>query len=89
MFTAPSPKNATPTLPDFKGETQPDAAQAAWVQRFLGLLLAKPTVQAVFWRVWQDEATPGDWEHGGLVDVIGQPKKAVKICSQIRQTYLM
>ena len=82
------PLIVSPTLPEFRGEANHEAAQAEWVQRFLGLLLAKPAVQAIFWRVWQDEATPGDWENGGLVDVIGQPKKAVKICSQIRRTYL-
>ncbi|HZZ73363.1 MAG TPA: endo-1,4-beta-xylanase [Pirellulales bacterium] len=77
-----------PTMPDL-GSNCAEAVQLAWLQRFLGVLLSKPAVQAIFWQRWQDDATADGPQNAGLVDIIGQPKRALKILKEFRQAHLI
>ena len=63
------------------------AAQQAWVSRYVPLLLAKGSVQGVFWsqlRDYQAHAFP----HGGLFDLRRAAKPALHQLAAIRQAFL-
>ena len=77
-----------PTMPSIQSNGASNMAQAEWVKRFVRLLLAKPAVQAIFWRLWQDTPSSSRWSNSGFVDMIGDPKPALKACFQIREAYL-
>lgn len=64
------------------------AAQDKWVARYVPLLLAKPSVQGVFWNQLSD-AQPHDFPHGGLFDHQGRPKPALARLAVIRQAHLL
>jgi hypothetical protein len=63
------------------------AAQAKFVEDFLPILLAKPSVQAVVWNQWSD-AEPHEFPYGGLVDSAGATKASLKALSAIRKANL-
>jgi len=64
------------------------ASQAAWIERFVPLLLAKPTVQVILWNQLSD-AAPHYFPHGGLFDARDQPKPALEALRKIRQRLLL
>lgn len=74
----------------FSGEASQvsPAAQAAWIQRHVPLLLAKNCVQVVLWNQLSD-AAPHEYPHGGLFDDKGKPKPALEVLRKIRKAYLM
>ncbi|MCC6124158.1 MAG: hypothetical protein IT426_04305 [Pirellulales bacterium] len=74
-------KNAPPP-----GEWTP-AAQQAWVARYLPLMLAKPSVQGIYWNQLGD-SVPHDFPHGGLFDVRGKAKSALRTLALLRQAML-
>lgn len=59
--------------PRFWRSSLDEQAQAEWIDDFLPLLLAKPSVVAVFWNHLSD-AQPHRFPHAGLVRRDGQPK---------------
>ena len=61
--------------------------QQAWVARNLPLILAKPTVQGVFWNQLSD-SQPHDFPHAGLFDEHRQVKPALRTLAALRQGYL-
>ena len=50
-----------------------EKVQQIWGERLVGLMLAKPTVQGVFWNAVSD-AVPHEFPHGGLLTEEGRPK---------------
>ena len=62
---------------DNAGEARLDRAQARWVDEYLPLLLAKPSVVAVFWNHLSD-AQPHRFPHAGLVRPDGSAKPALE-----------
>jgi hypothetical protein len=58
--------------------------QQAWIARNMPLLLAKPTVQGVFWNQLSD-AQPHDFPHAGLFDSQRRPKPALRTLAALRQ----
>jgi hypothetical protein len=69
------------------GESWTPAAQRAWAARFVPLSLAKPMVQGVVWNQLND-SQPHDFPHGGLFDVGGKPKPALRTLAAIRKAYV-
>ena len=61
--------------------------QQTWVNRFVPLLLAKPSVQGILWSQFRD-SEPHDFPHGGLFDLRRHPKPALRQLESIRQAYL-
>jgi hypothetical protein len=59
--------------PNFWKTPIDEAAQAAWIQDYVPLLLAKPSVVAVFWNHFSD-AQPHRFPHAGLARADGTPK---------------
>jgi hypothetical protein len=94
FLTAPSAATADPVaLAKCKclgGRTGvPDiGSQVEVVQRLVPLLLAKQSVQGIFWNQLQD-ARPHDYPHGGLIDAAGNIKPAVGALAAIRQQHLV
>jgi hypothetical protein len=67
----------------------PDAgSQVEVADRLVPLLLAKQSVQGVFWNQLQD-ARPHDFPHGGLIDAAGNIKPTVGALAAIRQQHLV
>ena len=62
------------------------AVQQAWVSRYVPLLLAKGSVQGVFWNQLRD-FQPHAFPHGGLFD-LRRPKPALRQLASIRQAHL-
>jgi hypothetical protein len=94
LLTAPSAATADPTalakckclggragVPDL-------GSQCEVAQRLVPLLLAKQSVQGVFWNQLQD-ARPHDYPHGGLIDAAGNIKPTVGALAAIRQQHLV
>jgi len=69
------------------GEAWTPAAQQAWVSRYVPLLLAKASVQGVFWSQLRD-FQPHAFPHGGLFDLRRRPKPALQELAAIRQAHL-
>jgi hypothetical protein len=65
------------------GEWTP-AAQQAWVARYLPIMMAKPSIQGIYWNQLTDSA-PHDFPHGGLFDARGHAKPALKTLTVLRQ----
>jgi hypothetical protein len=61
-------------------------SQQMWVQRYVPLLLSKPMVHGVFWSQMRD-SEPHDFAHGGLFDLRGQPKPALRQFASIRKAF--
>jgi hypothetical protein len=61
--------------------------QRQWVSRYVPLLLAKSSVQGVFWSQLRD-FQPHAFPHGGLFDLRRAAKPALQELASIRQTYL-
>lgn len=68
------------------GDWSPQGQQA-WIDRFLPLILAKPSVQGVLWNQLRD-SEPHDFPHGGLFDLRRHAKPALRQIAAVRQTYL-
>lgn len=62
-------------------------AQAAWVDRFVPLLLAKVAVASITWAQLSD-SEPHDWPHGGLFDAGGAPKPTLARLAALRKKHL-
>lgn len=62
-------------------------AQREWVEKFVPVLLAKPTVRGVFWNQFLD-ADPHDYPHGGLIDASGADKPALNTLGKLRKKHL-
>jgi hypothetical protein len=54
------------------------------MQKMLPVLLAKSSVQALFWNQWSDAETH-DYPHGGLLDAAGKPKPVLKVLADMRR----
>jgi hypothetical protein len=63
------------------------AAQQAWINGFVPLMLAKSSVLGVLWNQLRD-AEPHTFAHAGLFDPHRQPKPALRTLSSLRQAYL-
>jgi len=63
------------------------AAQQRFVDDYLPLLLAKPSVQAVVWSQWSD-AAEHELPHAGLMDASGAPKPSQHALASIRKSNL-
>jgi hypothetical protein len=88
---------AVPSSPDFDplsqrratplGDHWSPAAQEAWVHRCVPLLLAKGSVQGVFWNQLRD-FEPHAFPHGGLFDLRRHRKPALRQLASIRHAHL-
>ncbi|MEX0703651.1 MAG: endo-1,4-beta-xylanase [Planctomycetales bacterium] len=63
-----------------------EAAQAAWIDLYLPLLMAKQSVAGIFWSNFSD-AAPHRFPHAGLVDARGAPKAAFQRIADYRRAY--
>jgi hypothetical protein len=61
--------------------------QAAWVARYVPLLLAKPYLHGLFWNQLHD-SEPHDFPYGGLFDLERRAKPTLAQLASIRQTHL-
>ena len=60
--------------------------QQYWLERYLPLIFARPTVQAIIWnQLFDTEAD--DFPHSGLVDSRGQAKPALAALAVLRKKY--
>jgi len=86
--TEPDP-NATTELevetPQWK-EGWTEEAQAAWVDAYLPLLMAKQVVVGIYWCHFSD-AVPHHFPHAGLLRADGTPKPALENFAKYRQEY--
>ncbi len=83
--TASDPLAQSHTATD-SGEWTPEAQQN-WISRYVPPILAKPYVLGVFWNQLSD-AEPHAIAHAGLFDAHRQPKPALRVFGDLRQTYL-
>lgn len=72
---------------DGQSESQPDL-QHIWLQRYVPLLLARPSVQGVFWNQLQD-TSKSSIPSAGLFTRDGAPKPVVRLLHDIRKRYLV
>lgn len=93
-LSVPSAERAEPTG---RGKAVPMAGvipggwspenQAGWIKHYLPMLLAKPTVQAIFWNQLSD--TEGaELPHAGLFDAAGSPKPGLAALAALRRKHL-
>jgi GH35 family endo-1,4-beta-xylanase len=61
-------------------------AQAAWIDTYLPLLIAKQSVTGIYWSHLMD-AAPHDFPNAGLIDASGQPKLAMKSLAEHSKTH--
>ena len=54
-----------------------EEAQAEWIDTYLPLLIAKQSVNGIYWTHLTD-AAPHDFPNAGLIDAAGRPKKALQ-----------
>ncbi len=54
-----------------------EEAQAEWIDTYLPLLIAKQSVNGIYWTHLSD-AVPHDFPNAGLIDSMGRPKKALQ-----------
>jgi len=66
---------------DFSPQTQ-----QTWLEAYLPMLLARPTVQAVIWNQLHDTEAD-DFPHTGLVDGQKHPKPAFSTLATLRRQY--
>jgi hypothetical protein len=60
--------------------------QQKWLESYVPLILARPTVQAFFWAQLKDTET-GDFPHTGLIDAQGRLKPAFSALATLRKQY--
>jgi len=84
----PDPNQTTDLEVDARSWKAPvgEEAQAAWLDDYLPLLLAKPAVLAVFWNHLSD-AQPHRFPHAGLVRPDGSPKPALTRVVRLRELH--
>jgi len=63
-----------------------EESQAAWVDAYLPMLMAKQVVVGIFWSHFSD-AVPHHYPHAGLVRADGTPKPALQNFVKYRQEY--
>lgn len=88
--SGPDP-NATLKTPVAKQDppaTWSEAGQAAWVEKFVSLLISKPHVTGVFWTHFHD-GVPHRFPHGGGVRADGAPKPALETIRGLMQQRTM
>lgn len=78
------PARVLPLAPS--GQASP-ASQSVWAGELLPLLLAKPSVQGVWWNQLLD-SQPHEFAHGGLYDAEGHGKPAMHALQAARRQYL-
>lgn len=66
--------------------TYTEQSQAEWVNQHLPLLLAKPSVVAIYWTHFTD-ATLHRFPHAGLISGEGKPKPALERIESFRKQY--
>jgi Glycosyl hydrolase family 10 len=59
-------------------------SQMQAMQKMLPVLLAKSSVQALFWNQWSD-GEMHEYSHGGLLDATGKPKPVLKVLADMRR----
>ena len=65
----------------------PVEQQSTWVRQIVPILMAKQSVQGLFWHQFRDDESH-DFPHGGLLDASGQPKPALKDLAALRAQHL-
>lgn len=94
MLTAPSAAGEDPSAlakckpMGGRGGVPDLGSQCEVAQRLVPLLLAKQSVQGIFWNQLSD-ARPHDFPHGGLIDAQGNIKPVVGALAAIRQQHLV
>jgi hypothetical protein len=63
------------------------AAQQAWGQQYLPVLLSKQPVQGIIWNQLRD-SQPHVWPHGGLFNAQDQPKELLGLLESLRHAHL-
>ncbi len=58
-----------------------EEAQAEWIDTYLPLLIAKQSVNGIYWTHLTD-AAPHDFPNAGLIDAAGRPKKALQTLAE-------
>lgn len=93
-FTAPSGGTADPNarnsiapIIDQELAIPSPVWQKRVVDQVFPLLLAKNSVQAIAWTQWTD-TEPHEFAHGGLIDIAGKAKPALKTLAELRKKYL-
>ncbi|HEX7450307.1 MAG TPA: endo-1,4-beta-xylanase [Pirellulales bacterium] len=61
--------------------------QAGWIKHYLPTLLAKPTVQSIFWNQLAD-GEGAELPLAGLFDAAGSPKPGIAVLAAIRRKHL-
>lgn len=74
-------------LPLAPGGQTTAASQSVWTAELVPLLLAKPSVQGVWWNQLLD-SQPHEFAHGGLFDAQGHTKPALHALQAARRQYL-
>jgi Glycosyl hydrolase family 10 len=90
-ITAPSNFSADPKardtakpITDKLGDYPSPSSQTQIIEQIVSVLLAKSSVQALFWNQWSD-TDPHDFPHSGLIDVAGRLKPSLRILSDLRR----
>lgn len=83
----PLARSAARALPSLLAGGVSPQAQADLISVLIPLLIARQPVQAVVWNQWRDDL-PHDFPHGGLYDLMGQPKPGLKRLVDIRRELL-
>lgn len=84
----PLARNSAKPIPNLAMGGASAAAQAELVDLVIPLLMAKQSVQAIVWNQWRDDLAH-DFPHGGLFDLMGQPKPALKRLVEIRRQLIL
>jgi hypothetical protein len=93
LITVTAPSNSTPDplarhaakpICDTQSEVPSAASQLRAVQGVLPILLAKSSVQAIFWNQWSDNVQH-DFPHSGLIDKSGKAKPSLKAIAEMRK----
>jgi len=63
-------------------------SQAAYLEKLLPMLIAKPHVHGIIWSQFRDSVAH-HLPHGGLFDADDQAKEVLKVLKQLRQFHLM
>jgi hypothetical protein len=89
-LTVPSDADADPLAQRRNttlSKTWSSADQQVWINRYLPLLLARPSVHGILWNQLRD-SEPHAFPHGGLFDIRRHPKPSLRQLGSLRQAHL-
>jgi hypothetical protein len=84
---AMDPKSHSHSAPPPGASHWTPESQAAWVKRYLPLLMAKAYVHSITWNQLSD-AEPHEYPHGGLFDATSVAKPTFTALASLRKKYL-